>query len=83
MAFFQFFPPPSWKIDLSIFFLVPTRKKIMIFDQSLQKNSSKSIKLLLHNILWCFRQIGKWNFHNFNNKKLVLSIFVTNRFEKY
>ena len=39
------------------------------------KISSKSIKLLLHKILWRFRQIEKWKFSQAScNKKLVVAI---------
>ena len=60
MAIFSVFYA-SWKIDWSIFFLVPTRKKYDIWPQPM-KISSKSIKLLLNEILWRFRQIVKWKF---------------------
>ena len=55
----------------------------MIFEHNLQK---------FHQNLKNFHQIKFYdafvileseNFHNFINKKLVVSIFVTNRFEKY
>ena len=44
---------------------------------------SKSIKSFYY-IKFCdaFAELESENFHNFINKKLILSIFVTNRFER-
>ena len=52
----------SWKIDWSnFFFSFPPENFYDIWPQPM-KILSKSIKFLLHKILWRFRQIGKWKF---------------------
>ena len=76
MAIFQFFLPPEKLIEV-FFFSFPPEKIYDIWPR-LMKISSKSKNILLHKILWRIRQSE--NFHNFINKKLVVSIFVTNRF---
>ena len=59
-AFFSFFfLLENWL--KYFFFSCPPEKFYDIWAQ-LTKISSKSEKLLLNKILWCFRQIGKWKF---------------------
>ena len=73
----------SWKFFWSKFFSCYHQKIFMIFLPQPMKISSESKNLLLHKILWRFRQIGKWKISQLINKKLVIWIFVTNRFERY
>ena len=58
---FQFFLPPGKLIEVNVFFFFPLEKFYDIWPKP-TKMSSKPIKLLLHKVLWCFRQIGKWKF---------------------
>ena len=51
-----------WKIDWSKKNVSCSPEKIYDIWPDLQKNSSKSKYILLHKILWRFRQIGKWKF---------------------
>ena len=55
----------------------------MIFDQNLQKFHQNP--KIFYNIKFCdtFTKLESENFHNFINKKLVVSIFVINIFCRY
>ena len=78
MAIFQFFLPPGKLIEV-FFFSCPPEKFYDIWAQ-LTKMSSKSEKLLLIKFYDAFVKLESEIFHNFINKKFVVSIFVTNRF---
>ena len=73
----------SWKIDWSNFFSHAHQKNIMIFNHNLWKFHQNP--KIFYYIKFCdaFAKVESENFHNFINKKLVVSIFVTNRFERY
>ena len=85
MAIFQFFMPPEKLIEvLEVnFFLMPTRKKLW-YVSTTSENFIKIWKIFYYMKFYdAFAKLESENFHNFINKKLVVSIFVTNRFERY
>ena len=83
MAIFQFFLPLGKLIEV-IFFLVPTRKIFMIFEHNLLPKFHQNLKSFYKIKFYdAFVKVESEKFHNFINKKLVVSIFVTNRFERY
>ena len=82
MAIFQFFLPPGKLIEV-IFFLVPNRNFFIIFEHNLPKFHQYLQNFYSMKFYDAFVKVESENFHNFINKKLVVSIFVTNRFERY
>ena len=72
----------SWKIDVN-FFSHAHQKKSMIFDHIFKRFHQNPN--IFYYIKFCdaFAKLESENFHNFINKKFVIWIFVTNRFEKY
>ena len=81
MAIFQFFLPPGKLIDF--FFLVFTKKKLLYLTTTFE-NFIK-INKKIYSITFCdaFVKLESENLHNLINKKLVVVIFVTNRFCRY
>ena len=55
----------------------------MIFNQNLQKFHQNQSNYYYIKFCDAFAKLESENFRNFNNKKLVVSIFVTNTFERY
>ena len=82
MAIFQFFLPPGKLIEV-IFFSRAHQKNFMIFEHNLPKFHQNLKKITKKNFMMLSSKWKVKNFHNFINKKLVVSIFVTNRFERY
>ena len=73
----------SWKIDWSIFFSRAHQKNFMIFEHNLPK-FHQNLKIFYYMKFFdTFAKLESEHFHNFINTKWVLSIFVTNRFERY
>ena len=82
MAIFQFFLPPGKLIEV-IFFLRAHQKDFMIFEHNLQKFNQNLKNFYYIKFCDAFVKLESENFYSFINKKFVLLIFVTNRFEKY
>ena len=73
----------SWKIDWSKFFSRAHQKIFMIFEHNLPKFHQNLKNFYSIKFYDAFVKVESENFHNFINKKLVVSIFVNNRFERY
>ena len=82
MAIFQFFLPPEKLIEEKKKYHAH-QKIFMIFDHIFKKIHQNPN--IFYYIKFCdaFAKLESENFHNFINKKLGVSIFVTNRFERY
>ena len=84
MAIFQFFLPPRKFIEVEvIFFSRAHQKKFMTFEHNLTKFHQNLKNFYSIKFYDAFVKVESEHFHNFINKKLVVSIFVTNIFERY
>ena len=83
MAIFQLFLPAAGKLIEVFFSFPPEHFYNEVFDQNLQKFHQNSKNFYYIKFCDAFTKLESENFHNFINKKLVVSIFVTNRFCTY